>query len=324
MLKFRTEIESQEFRPWIEPATAITLLGSCFADSVGAALARDGFDTMANPMGPLYNPSSLFRCLTDALTGRRYGADDFTPGPMGYHCLDYASRYCGPDAGALAACLNAGLASLREHLTRAGSKLLCLTLGTAYVFYLDGGVAVGNCHKFPGSRFERRRLGVGEIAEGWKRLMPRLPEDLNIVLTVSPIRHLADGLHGNNLSKATLQLAAEEICADGRAVYFPAFEIVNDDLRDYRFYADDLVHPAPQAVAYVWEKFAPAVLTDEALRLLPEAEAIVAAAAHRPRNPQGEAHRAFCRRQLERIAALPEMDFQSETAYFRRCLEINS
>ena len=151
-----------------------------------------------------------------------------------------------------------------------------------------------------------------------------------IVLTfgtawVCPVRHTGDTLAGNAVSKATLRLAAEQLTERFKcSAYFPAFEILTDDLRDYRFYADDLVHPAPQAVAYVWEKFAPAVLTDEALRLLPEAEAIVAAAAHRPRNPQGEAHRAFCRRQLERIAALPEMDFQSETAYFRRCLEINS
>ena len=136
---------------------------------------------------------------------------------------------------------------------------------------------------------------------------------------------IVNTLAGNAVSKATLRLAAEQLTERFKcSAYFPAFEILTDDLRDYRFYADDLVHPAPQAVAYVWEKFAPAVLTDEALRLLPEAEAIVAAAAHRPRNPQGEAHRAFCRRQLERIAALPEMDFQSETAYFRRCLEINS
>lgn len=282
MLKFRTEIEPQEFRPWIEPATAITLLGSCFADSVGAALARDGFDTMANPMGPLYNPSSLFRCLTDALTGREYGAGDFTPGPMGHHCLDYASRYCGPDAEALAARLNAGLAALCEHLTRAGSKLLCLTLGTAYVFYLDGGVAVGNCHKFPASRFERRRLGVGEIAEGWTRLRPLLPDGLNIILTVSPIRHLADGLHGNNLSKATLQLAAEEICADGRAVYFPAFEIVNDDLRDYRFYADDLKHPSDMAVEYIYDIFSRSFMTDAARAAAVEGRRANAAAAHRP------------------------------------------
>ena len=282
MLKFRTEIEPQEFRPWIEPATAITLLGSCFADSVGAALARDGFDTMANPMGPLYNPFSLFRCLTDALTGREYGAGDFTPGPMGHHCLDYASRYCGQDAEALAARLNAGLAALRAHLTRGGSKLLCLTLGTAYVFYLDGGVAVGNCHKFPASRFERRRLSLGEIAEGWKRLRPLLPEDLNIILTVSPIRHLADGLHGNNLSKATLQLAAEEICADGRAVYFPAFEILNDDLRDYRFYADDLKHPSDMAVEYIYDIFGRSFMTDAARAAAAEGRRASAAAAHRP------------------------------------------
>ncbi len=282
MLKFRTEIEPQEFRPWIEPATAITLLGSCFADSVGAALARDGFDTMANPMGPLYNPFSLFRCLTDALTGREYGAGDFTPGPMGHHCLDYASRYCGQDAEALAARLNAGLAALRAHLTRGGSKLLCLTLGTAYVFYLDGGVAVGNCHKFPASRFERRRLSLGEIAEGWKRLRPLLPEDLNIILTVSPIRHLADGLHGNNLSKATLQLAAEEICADGRAGYFPAFEILNDDLRDYRFYADDLKHPSDMAVEYIYDIFGRSFMTDAARAAAAEGRRASAAAAHRP------------------------------------------
>lgn len=282
MLKFRTEIEPQEFRPWIEPATAITLLGSCFSDSVGAALARDGFDTMANPMGPLYNPFSLFRCLTDALTGREYGAGDFTPGPMGHHCLDYASRYCGQDAEALAARLNGELEALRAHLTRGGSKLLCLTLGTSYVFYLDGGVAVGNCHKFPASRFERRRLSLGEIAEGWKRLRPLLPEDLNIILTVSPIRHLADGLHGNNLSKATLQLAAEEICADGRAGYFPAFEILNDDLRDYRFYADDLKHPSDMAVEYIYDIFGRSFMTDAARAAAAEGRRASAAAAHRP------------------------------------------
>lgn len=282
MLRFRTEIEPQGFWPWIEPTTAITLLGSCFADSVGAALARDGFDTMANPMGPLYNPSSLFRCLTDALTGRRYGAGDFTPGPMGHHCLDYASRYCGPDADALAARLNGELEVLRAHLTRGGSKLLCLTLGTAYVFYLDGSIPVGNCHKFPASRFGRRRLNTGEIAEGWKRLRPLLPEDLNIILTVSPIRHLADGLHGNNISKAVLHLAGEEICADGRAVYFPAFEIVNDDLRDYRFYADDLKRPSDMAVEYIYDVFSRSFMTDAARAAAAEGRRASAAAAHRP------------------------------------------
>ena len=147
-----------------------------------------------------------------------------------------------------------------------------------------------------------------------------------MLLTVSPVRHLGDGLAGNAASKATLRVAVEEILARHplQAEYFPAFEILTDDLRDYRFYAEDLVHPAPQAIAYVWERFAETVLTDEARRLLPEVEAVVAAAAHRPRDPRSAAHRTFCLRQLERIAALPQIDFQSEAAYFRRCIEINS
>ena len=129
-----------------------------------------------------------------------------------------------------------------------------------------------------------------EIVETFAELIEGPLAGKQIILTVSPVRHTGDTLAGNAVSKATLRLAAEQLTEKFKcSAYFPAFEILTDDLRDYRFYADDLVHPAPQAVAYVWEKFAPAVLTDEALRLLPEAEAIVAAAAHRPRNPQGEA-----------------------------------
>ena len=146
-----------------------------------------------------------------------------------------------------------------------------------------------------------------------------------IILTVSPVRHLGDGLEENAVSKAVLRLAAQELTETYPNVhYFPAYEILMDDLRDYRFYADDMTHPAPQAIAYVWEKFRDALLTDNAFRLLPEIDAIVAAAAHRPRNPQSENYKRFCRAQLDRIAALPEIDFQAETALFNRGIEINS
>ena len=199
-----------------------------------------------------------------------------------------------------------------------------LTFGTAWV-YEHGGEVVANCHRRPAAEFSRRRLSVEEIAETFAELLEGPLAGKQIILTVSPVRHVGDTLPGNAVSKAVLRLAAEELKQRfGCVEYFPAYEIVTDDLRDYRFYADDLVHPAPQAVAYIWEKFAGTVLTDRARKLLPEVEAVVAAAAHRPRNPQGEAHRAFCRRQLERIAALPEVDFQSEAAGFRRCIEINS
>ena len=146
-----------------------------------------------------------------------------------------------------------------------------------------------------------------------------------MILTVSPVRHLGDSLAGNAVSKAALRLAAEELAERFPDVhYFPAYEILNDDLRDYRFYADDLVHPSPQAVEYVWEKFSAAVLSEQARRLLPDVRHIVVAAAHRPRNPQSATYREFCRRRLEEIAALPQIDFRTEAEYFRRCIEINS
>lgn len=160
---------------------------------------------------------------------------------------------------------------------------------------------VANCHRQPATEFVRRRLGVAEITGAFSALLAGPLAGKEVILTVSPVRHLGDGLEGNAVSKATLRLAAEELAAAHAAVhYFPAYEVLNDDLRDYRFYADDLVHPSAQAIQYVWEKFIPAVLSDEARRLLPDVRHIVVAAAHRPRNPRSEAYREFCRRQDRR------------------------
>ena len=185
--------------------------------------------------------------------------------------------------------------------------------------------AVANCHRRPAAEFTRRRLGVDEIVTAFADLMAGPLGGREVILTVSPVRHLGDSLAGNAVSKAALRLAAEELAERFPDVhYFPAYEILNDDLRDYRFYADDLVHPSPQAVEYVWEKFSAAVLSEQARRLLPDVRHIVVAAAHRPRNPQSATYREFCRRRLEEIAALPQIDFRTEAEYFRRCIEINS
>ena len=240
---------------------------------------------------------------------------------MWYH-FGFHGDLSAPTAEEALARMNAARQAGAEALRTADRVLL--TFGTAWV-YEHGGEVVANCHRRPAAEFSRRRLSVEEIAETFAELLEGPLAGKQIILTVSPVRHVGNTLPGNAVSKAVLRLAAEELKQRfGCVEYFPAYEIVTDDLRDYRFYADDLVHPAPQAVAYIWEKFAGTVLTDRARKLLPEVEAVVAAAAHRPRNPQGEAHRAFCRRQLERIAALPEVDFQSEAAGFRRCIEINS
>ena len=184
---------------------------------------------------------------------------------------------------------------------------------------------LAHCPRQPATQFVRRRLGVAEITGAFSALLAGPLAGKEVILTVSPVRHLGDGLEGNAVSKAALRLAAEELAAAHAAVhYFPAYEVLNDDLRDYRFYADDLVHPSAQAIQYVWEKFIPAVLSDEARRLLPDVRHIVVAAAHRPRTPRSEAYREFCRRRIGEIAALPQVDFQAEEEYFRRCIEINS
>ena len=145
--------------------------------------------------------------------------------------------------------------------------------------------------------------------------------DKKVILTVSPVRHIGDGLQENSVSKATLRLAVEELVAKyENAHYFPSYEILIDDLRDYRYYADDLAHPSKMAVDYVWERFCDAVLTDDAKAKLPLVAQIVAAAEHRPFNPESEAHKTFCRKMLAKAESMPEIDFALEKGVFERYL----
>ena len=321
-MKFRTEIETSPLGVQIGYENRVLTLGSCFAAHIAEKLAGAKFRVTANPSGILFNPLSIaaaIRSYADPapVTREELGYDGEVWHHFGFHG-DFSAPTAEEALGRMNAARQAGAEALRT------SDRVILTFGTAWVYEREGEV-VANCHRRPAAEFSRRRLSVGEIVGTFAELIEGPLAGKQIILTVSPVRHIGDTLAGNAVSKAALRLAAEELKQRFNCVeYFPAYEIVTDDLRDYRFYTADLVHPAPQAVAYIWEKFTATALSDRARNLLPEAEAIAAAAAHRPRNPQGEAHRAFCRRQLERIAALPEMDFQSEAEYFRRCLEINS
>ena len=321
-MKFRTEIEPAPRSVRIGYDNRILTLGSCFAAHIAGRLAAAKFHVIENPSGILFNPLSIAAAIRSyALPAPVFREELEFDGEMWYH-FGFHGDFSAPTADEALRRMNAarqaGAAALRT------ADRVILTLGTAWVYEREGQI-VANCHRRPAAEFTRRRLGVAEIVGSLAPLIEGPLAGKQILLTVSPVRHLGDGLEGNAVSKAALRLAAEELKQSFRCVdYFPAYEILTDDLRDYRFYADDLVHPAPQAIAYVWERFVPAVLDDRARQLLPEVEAIVAAAAHRPRNPHGEAHRAFCRRQLERIEAIPEVDFQRESALFRQCIEINS
>ena len=319
-MKFRTEIDIAPLHTRIGYENRTLALGSCFAEQIGARLTRAKFRVTVNPTGILFNPLSIVEAL------RSY------PTPVGreeLHCdggrwfhFGFHGDFAAPTADEALQRMNAARRAGAEALDAADRVVL--TLGTAWV-YERGGEVVANCHRQPAAQFVRRRLTVEEVTEALAAAIEGPLAGREIILTVSPVRHLGDGLAGNATSKATLRLAAEQLTERyDRVSYFPAYEILTDDLRDYRFYADDLVHPSPQAVAYIWEKFSAAALTPEAQALLPEVEAITAAAAHRPRDPHSAAHRDFCRRMLERIAALPGVDFHAEAEYFRQCIEINS
>ncbi|MCM1520391.1 MAG: GSCFA domain-containing protein [Lachnoclostridium sp.] len=253
-MRFRTEIQVSRGAFDIGGDDKIVMLGSCFTDEVGERLLHDGFDVVANPLGPIYNPIVLARTLRRALDGYSFSEADLMDGPRGSHCLEYATRYSGAPDDTLRR-LNEDFSALSDAL--ANCQTLILTLGTAYVFeYQTTGAVVGNCHKFHDSLFTRRRLHPGEVVDALEPVLERLSKTCNIILTVSPIRHLADGLHGNTLSKSTLHLAADILMRRVRGVeYFPAFEILVDDLRDYRFYAEDMKHPSPVAVDYIYEIF---------------------------------------------------------------------
>ncbi|MDE6853548.1 MAG: GSCFA domain-containing protein [Muribaculaceae bacterium] len=281
-MRFRTEIERQPQSLKIDHSTPLLLLGSCFTDEVGSRLERDGFDVMRNPFGPLYNPASIGRCISRALERRLYTTADLTEGPHGLHCLDYASRYSGNDTEALLQQINNTLESVSDMLSR--RPIVILTLGSSYVFELkDTGRIVGNCHKFPSDRFTRRRLTTDECARILEGTVTKLHDAGidDVILTVSPIRHLADGLHGNVLSKSTLQLAADSITGS-RCHYFPSYEIMLDDLRDYRFYASDMKHPSEVAVDYIYEVFSEYYFTKSTVAAAREARSRALAAQHRP------------------------------------------
>lgn len=246
-MKFRTEIDIRRSANPITHDMPLVTIGSCFSDAIGLRLATDGFDVSVNPMGVLFNPVSIANVLNRALERRQYTVDDLYADSVGtYHCLDFESRRQSTDVDSLLSSINADFVTFANNLVRA--RRVIVTWGTAWVFdHLPTGRVVGNCHRLPDSEFSRRLISMDDIVQLWQPLCRRL----DILLTISPVRHLNDGLHGNTLSKSILHLAADVLAAE----YFPAYEALIDDLRDYRFYADDLKHPSTQGEEYIYECF---------------------------------------------------------------------
>ena len=291
IMKLFTEVHCEK-NITIAHSDPVCVLGSCFADEMGARLAAAGFDVLRNPFGTLYNPASLA-----AAVARLDGAEPFTQkdcvemgAGAGLVCsFSHHTAFARPTAEEFLAHANARLS---EDAARwRDCRVVLLTLGTAWVWRAlerPGQPVVANCLKRPAREFAHELLSVEACAELLRSIVEAHPEK-RFLLTVSPIRHLGAGAHANTISKSTLHLAVEQVLSsfagltgESPVAYFPAYEIVNDELRDYRFYADDLVHPAPAAVQLVWERFLDACTDPAERERIHDAERASRAASHRP------------------------------------------
>ncbi len=269
-MEFRTVVDVEDPGVRIGACEEMLFVGSCFADKIGARFTDEKFRTIVNPFGVMYNPASILHTIQKLSTVRSSSA-----GLQGKNCQ---------------------LSTI---------KTAFLTLGTNHVYILkETGEIVDNCQKRPQSLFTEKELTVDECADYLQQTIDILHAanpDMRIVLTVSPIRYRKYGYHGSQLSKATLLLAVNKVAG---ATYFPAYEIINDELRDYRFYADDMLHPSSQAVEYIWQRFSEVYLSAEAKAFIKEWQPLKAALNHKPFNPDSEEYRLFMDKTMLKIAEL--------------------
>lgn len=320
MMNLYTTVTLPTALPRLDHRQQLWLAGSCFATHIGRRLSDAKFRCDVNPYGVLYNPLSIAASLQEIVQGKCYTADDLFRHRDLWHSPMHHSDFSAPKAEETLSAINNRLAQARQELP--ALDVLLLTFGTSYIYKVKtSGQIVGNCHKLPESYFERRRLTVNEITDTYVPLLNTLFDfrpNLKVILTVSPIRHIRDGLHANQLSKATLLLAIDELQRHfpDHVFYFPAYELLLDELRDYRFYADDLVHPSDTAVQIVWERLAEAYFSTETQRIIDECNRINNRLAHKPFRPESEDYKRFLEQIMLKIDQVnekyPYLDFQKE------------
>ena len=312
----------------IHHAQRLLIMGSCFAENIGTLLAENKFQVDINPFGILYNPLSISMALREIIRKRLYEESDL----FSYREYWHSPMHHGSFS---AATPEEVVRNIRVRLEQAHRELkqldwLMLTFGTAYVYeQKKTGKVVANCHKLPEKDFVRRRLETDEITEDYIQLLDELISlnpKIKILFTVSPIRHIRDGMHANQLSKSVLLLAIDRLMQryPQATFYFPPFEIILDELRDYRFYADDMVHPSSLAVNYLWERISETFFRPETQALIKECATIRKAIAHKPFHPESEEYKRFLGQIVLKIERLnekyPYLDFEKETNVSRLAL----
>ncbi len=322
-MRFYLDLDTGISPASIQHRQKLLLMGSCFTEHIGKRLNDLKFDCHVNPFGSVFNPGSMHQALTRLLERRPFGESDLMEQQGSWLSLETHTSLNRSSKEDLLTTLNTLLTEWHEHLKTA--DWLMLTFGSAFYYeHQERQRLVANCHKLPAKQFTKKLADPSAIIASYNDLLKTLRSfnpNLKVILTISPVKHLRDGVVMNNLSKATLILAAHGIVnANDQCYYFPAYELVNDDLRDYRFYEADMAHPNQQAIDYVWQKFSGSWFAPATRPLLDRIAALNAAFRHRPLQESTQAFADFKSAQLQKCMELkndfPYLDLNTEMAYF--------
>jgi hypothetical protein len=299
-VKLQTQIPIQKVGSPIDYKSNVLLFGSCFAEHISKKFEYYKFQNTSNPFGILFHPKAIEKLLLKALHKQVYTSDDVFYYNERWQCYDAHSKLSHVSKEALLEALNSNVSLTYQSVIKASH--IIITLGTAWVYVLkDTQATVANCHKVPQNMFEKRLLSSHEISASLKsviREVKAVNPNVQFTFTVSPVRHIKDGFVENTLSKSHLIAAVHQVITDERSIsnspmYFPSFEIMMDELRDYRFYSEDLVHPNSTAVNYIWELFQNAWIAPNVYPLMKEVDAVQKGLTHKPFNPSSQAHLKF-------------------------------
>jgi hypothetical protein len=326
-MELRTKIDIEPSKLKISYSDKVMFLGSCFASNIGSKMSEGHMPVMINPGGTVYNPVSVINTIEIITSGKQVTIDDLYFHNGTWLSFSHYTDFSSDDPDHLVNKINRN--SREAGMFISSARVLFITFGTARVFRLnETGRIVSNCHKVPSGYFRREMLTVDEIVNLWNEQLDYLHAsfpDLQIVFTISPVRHWKDGAHGNQVSKSVLFLAVEKLLSHPSApLYFPAYEIQMDELRDYRFYSDDMLHPSSLAVNYIWESFSSCFMDEKTRRIWKEASKIVKGAQHRISVTGNSRIKDFAENMLGKISSIkeevPEIDLSSEQEYFRSLL----
>ncbi len=327
-MEFRTEIIIPQSNIDINYQSKVLFIGSCFSNNIGEKLQGLKFNTGINPFGVLYNPLSVSENINLLLNKTEISEKDIFFDKDLWASFSFHSSFSRPVKSDFLDKINNQIKINHERLKE--TDVLFITWGTAWVYQIkDSNKIAANCHKIPSSHFLRFLLETDEITKTYETFFQEIKQfnpTLKIVLTVSPIRHWKDGASGNQVSKSTLLLAANKLAEKFDFVeYFPSYEIMMDDLRDYRFYENDMLHPNSLAIKYIWGKFKSCYFSNNTEQILKKIKTIILAVNHKPFNPQTDSHQKFIHQTLSKICELkelfPELNFTEEIENLKKYLK---